>query len=301
MFGMYTESAWRTIELAAEEAESQRGQGQVHGEHLVLALLRAGSDGEDAVGSRILHQAGVTETSFRAQLRDRSHPKRPFVESEQGTGGPLFGADMEFLMDRCVQLALDLGHARINTGHLLLGVLYQSGDLAAGALRRLDVEYESTYDAVVRESDTAEGHLGATLPLVASPCARRTGSASNVLGYARQLAEHDEEYQSRIGTHHYLLALMTESNGLAAKTLESFGLSYSTVRARIEELRPVTDPYDAPGLTPPTQTVPEAGRRSSDAPLTKGETEFLSDLGRRTVPRRRWWQRAFDRGRGHDR
>jgi ATP-dependent Clp protease ATP-binding subunit ClpC len=64
---------------------------------------------------------------------------------------------------------------------------------------------------------------------------------------------------SYIGTEHILLALIRESDGVAAKVLESAGISLETVRQRVEEIigRGQHAPAGQIPLTPPARKVIE--------------------------------------------
>ena len=273
MFGLYTDTVALVLKSAAQEA--RRLREPLHDEHVVLAMFEAGHQSEsEGSGLSLLQRAGVTEEAFRARLQKRPRPK-----PAQEDVARLLGADIDYLLERALQMALDLGSPRVGSEHLLLAVLYE-GDRGASALEYLDLSYADARELVLGDAQ-AEGQVNGedVLPLTFVPSVRKTRSAVYVAGRARQLAMYDDAYRGQTGSHHYLLALMMDSTALATRALDSFGLSYRSVADRVEELRrePEID-ADAPGAP----NLPRA--RPIDAPdkltLSEGQREALRDMGR---------------------
>lgn len=106
MFGMYTEKARRALELAAEESRDldRRLGGWLLPDHLVLAVL---SIPEDAVGPWVLTRLGVTREAFVSLLRDRDYSFGGFREGKRRR--PRINLETHLALERCLQLALDLG------------------------------------------------------------------------------------------------------------------------------------------------------------------------------------------------
>ncbi len=290
MFGMYTEKARRALELAAEEARDPGGQepgGWVLPEHLVLALLRMSED-ENAVGPQVLSRLGVTREAFLSLLQGWGYPSGGFRAGKRRR--PRINPETHLVLERSLQLALDLDRGHVATEHLLLGILYETRVLAGGPAGRALVELGATYEAVrelaegiaAREETLDEG-LEPALPFAAVPVVRKTQSATRIFEYARQQAQQDRSYKGRVGTHHYLLACMMDMEGdmLAARVLESFGLSYAAIKARAEELYDSVDASDAPGPTssPPTP-YPEVIEEPSEGAIPEEELEELRRINR---------------------
>ncbi len=121
MFGMYTEKARHALELAAEESDGESG-GWVLPEHLVLALLRMPED-ESAVGPQILGRLGLTREAFLSLLQGWGYPLGGFRKGKRRR--PRINPEMHLVLERSLQLALDLNRGYVGTEHLLLGILYE--------------------------------------------------------------------------------------------------------------------------------------------------------------------------------
>jgi ATP-dependent Clp protease ATP-binding subunit ClpC len=138
-----------------------------------------------------------------------------------------------------VQLAAQLGHDHVGTGHVLLGLLREDQDLAGQLLGGLGVTYEKVLAQMRRRRRTTETvPPGPGWPLVPS-----TPGALRVPDIARQQAAHNGS-RGHVGTQHYLLAL-TVPGSLAAKTLASFGITYEALKERCAEIG-VAGSSDAP-------------------------------------------------------
>ncbi|MEO6204853.1 MAG: Clp protease N-terminal domain-containing protein [Mycobacteriales bacterium] len=145
-------------------------------------------------------------------------------ERPAGDGGSVFGR----FTDRARQVvvaaqeeARDLGHHYIGTDHLLLGILRGTG-VAARALSGMTLEgtREATLLLLGRGADPAvSGHIPFT------PRAR------DVLQLAA--AKATELGDDPVGTHHLLLALADEDEGVGAQLLTDAGLTGEVVRERV--------------------------------------------------------------------
>ncbi len=113
-------------------------------------------------------------------------------------------------------------HNYIGTEHLLLGLLRESDGIAAKVLKSFDVDIEKVRQAVEqvigRGDRPVPGEVGLT------PRAKKVIELA--VDEARSLNHH------YVGTEHLLLGLLREGQGIAAGTLESFGLSLQEVRAK---------------------------------------------------------------------
>src|SRR5919197_125422 len=136
--------------------------------------------------------------------------------------------------------AADLGHGWVGTEHLLLGLAELGDDpdaIGPRTLRELGSDPEAA----------EAGPPGPYQPLVAL-----TAPAVPVLELARQQAVQDGS-GGRVGTHHLLLALLSQQDTQAARLLASFGVDYPLVKARLMEIgedEPVEPPRPAPPRAP---------------------------------------------------
>lgn len=240
---------------------------------------------EDAVGPRVLARLGVTREAFVSLLQDRGYPFGGFREGKRHR--PRINPETHLVLERSLQLALDLGRGYVGTEHLLLGVLYE-GRVPGSPAERALVELGATYEAVrglvedeAGEETRDEGSESSLLRFAAVPVVRKTRSAARTFEYARQQAQQDRSYKGRVGTHHYLLACMMdmEDDTLAAKVLKSFGLSYAVLKARAEELYGSVDASDAPGPTPPPPYT-EAIAVPPEGAVPEEELEELRKINR---------------------
>jgi hypothetical protein len=131
---------------------------------------------------------------------------------------------------RVVVLAQDearlLNHNYIGTEHLLLGLLRESGSVAAEVLQRLGVSLEivrSEVEQIIgRGMTTPTGHIPFT------PRSKKVLELS--LREALQLGH------NYIGTEHILLGIIREGEGVAAQVLVKLGADLARVRHEVTEV-----------------------------------------------------------------
>ena len=156
-----------------------------------------------------------------------------------------------------------LERSYVGTEHILLGLIREGEGVAAQALRRLNVSYESCLlqvkDITDQEMPAAAGHIPFT------PRAKRV--LEGALREALQLG------QNYISTEHLLLGIVREGNGVALETLNQLGVGADAVRSAVEELMkeiPAPQPVMDGG---PRGAHPGGGKRQES--MLK---EFATDL-----------------------
>jgi hypothetical protein len=171
-----------------------------------------------------------------------------------------------------------LGHDRVGTEHLLLGVLHDQACLAAATLGRLEIQPEVVRRRVEetvgrgRPHNGYPGHLPTTRPFTI------------VLGLAGREAmelEHD-----RLGTEHLLLGLASEGEGVAAGVLQELGAGLLQLReAVVAEYAEGVDPEPfPPDRGPPSWEPPPGAKLRGVVPLAQehllpsGDTLVLLSL-----------------------
>ncbi len=121
------------------------------------------------------------------------------------------------------QEARELNHGWIGTEHLLLGLLAEGKGTAARVLASVGITLEAArreVEAMIgRGEDPPSGHIPFT------PRAKKCLELS-----LREALQRGDNY---IGTGHLLLALMRESDGVAAQVLGRLGASHSHLRERV--------------------------------------------------------------------
>jgi hypothetical protein len=147
-----------------------------------------------------------------------------------------------------------LGHDRVGTEHLLLGLLRDEQCLAVAALGGLGVAPETVRRRV--EETIGQGPdepgLGFGLPM--------TKPATIVLALAgRETMELDHD---RLGTEHLLLGLAREGEGVAARVLQELSAGLLELREAVIALYVAgTEPEPLPADVGPPAWVPPAGAR----------------------------------------
>ena len=159
--------------------------------------------------------------------------------------------------------ARSLGHGRIGTEHLLLGLLRDEEGLAARALDSLGVRLGEARAQVARLAPPAEPAATGQIPF--SPRAKKALELS--LREALALGH------GWIGTEHVLLALGRVGDGAAARVLAEVGAPPERVRRRVLEL--LGGEAARPGPRGPSRF--RRGRRYAHRVLVLGSAEELTD------------------------
>lgn len=145
----YSEKVRQAVLLAGVEAKSL-GENYMATEHLMLGLLRQ----QKTTAKRVLRRLRITLKSIRAELAK-------YITRGDGCTAPAI--EMTPRMKRVMYLAEDemkhLGHNRVGTEHLLLGLIREGEGLAARRLYKLGVTLEKAREAVRREQDASVEEL----------------------------------------------------------------------------------------------------------------------------------------------
>ena len=164
--------------------------------------------------------------------------------------------------------ARGLNHNYIGTEHLLLGLIHEGEGVAAKALESMDISLDAVRAQVVEIIGEGQAAPSGHIPF--TPRAKKVLELS--LREALQLGH------NYIGTEHILLGLIHEGEGVAAKALESMGISLEAVRQEVEEII-------GQGTEPPVGHIPFTPRAKKVLELSLREglqmghkyigTEFL--------------------------
>jgi ATP-dependent Clp protease ATP-binding subunit ClpC len=138
-----------------------------------------------------------------------------------------FSQRVQMVIQLSREEALRLGHDYIGTEHLLLGVIREGGGVAVEILQNLDIDLDELKRAI---EDTIRS-TGGTITVGNIPFTKR---AERVL---RVAAAEAERFKSNvIGTEHLLLALLRDSEAVAAQVLQSFDISYESLLEELENI-----------------------------------------------------------------
>ena len=152
----FTPRAEEALRLSQEAAE-ELGHGYVGSEHLLLGLIRE----EDGVAHRVLAEFGVTDEMICSVLQ-RSVGK--------GVSGAAPSQGLTPRAKSVVELAVSeasrMGSQAIGTGHLLMGILREGGNMGLRILRTVGVDPNRMYSTILKKAEAA-------------PKAATTGSASS--------------------------------------------------------------------------------------------------------------------------
>lgn len=225
MLEPFTTEALYTVLYARAEAESLNHHW-VGTEHALLVLTKPYPD-NTAAAQHILRQLGVAEAVIRSDVLKILPPH----EAASKAGEPQPTPRLQYVLTRSAQLAAAIGHTHIGTEHLLLGLLWEEKGIASQVLRDHGVTFNAILERVRRQQRTDE----TVSPERQWPLVPVTSGAAYIPELAHQQAMQNGA-AGRVGTQHYLLALLMDSDGLAAKALESFGITYEALKERFTEI-----------------------------------------------------------------
>lgn len=128
--------------------------------------------------------------------------------------------------------AARLGENCVGAEHLLLGLIRENDNPAAGILERQGVYLGRVRQDVERQVTRGNGRLGTEMPL--------TPGARSAIDHARDEARSlNDDY---VGTEHLLLGLLHANEGIAWSVLTSLGVTLASTRAAVGRLYGKTHP-----------------------------------------------------------
>jgi ATP-dependent Clp protease ATP-binding subunit ClpA len=247
MFERFTQRARQVIVLAQEEARLLK-HNYIGTEHLLLGMLSEAG----GVGARALDAAGLTLAEARKQ-----------VEESVGRGKAKPSGHIPFtprakkVLELSLREALSLGHNYIGTEHLLLGLIREGEGLGGQVIFRAGIDFDALRQAVIalvppgeqssRRRRWLRGSRGQTIELGPDDDLRTTQATDVSLDVARRLAGN-----AAVGSHHLLLAAISDSSSAASKALSSMGLDLDRAREALKHV-------DIAGTS--DELPEEAGRR----------------------------------------
>ncbi len=135
MFERFTHRA-RSVMAVANEQARQFGHDRIGTEHIVLGLLKQ----PEATGAKILKSRGVDVEKMLLEIDQFLKLKgkaEPVAESKLPATAPAVQ-----VVQYAIEEAKALGHDYIGTEHLLLGLLRETGGIAAQVLANLGVRLD---------------------------------------------------------------------------------------------------------------------------------------------------------------
>ncbi|HSX13082.1 MAG TPA: ATP-dependent Clp protease ATP-binding subunit [Chlamydiales bacterium] len=147
-----------------------------------------------------------------------------------------------------------LNHNYLGTEHILLGLMKLGQGIAVNVLRNLNLDY----DAIRTEVERLVG-FGPEIQVYGDPAL--TGKVKKVFEFANEeAASLNHNY---VGTEHLLLALLRQTDGVAAQVLENLNANLKDVRKEVlKELETFNLQLPPIGATPPNNPAAPPGSRT---------------------------------------
>ena len=207
----FTPDGKKLLELALREAQAV-GDQHIGTEHLLLAVLSV----EKGVVPKILEQRGLAPETIRGKVTEAlAGPRDP----------PFPPAPRKPLPPMPPELAAEIEQVREEKKSAI-----DAHDFERAAMLR---DEERRLIAVARGGPFNPSHSGA--PILGAPTFERfTERARQVVVLAQDEARGLKH--NYVGTEHILLGLLRESEGLAARVLESFHMTIEEVRAQVARI-----------------------------------------------------------------
>jgi len=148
MFDRFTERGLRALALAQEEAR-RLSHDHTGTEHLLLGLLRERS----GLAAETLTSLGISLGAVREQVEDilgmgRSQPPGPIPYTPRARR----------VLDLAQREAMQMGHRRIGTEHILLGLIREGRNVAAQVVVTLGGDLSRVRQQVFKlRADTEDG------------------------------------------------------------------------------------------------------------------------------------------------
>ncbi len=224
MFERFNPEA-RAVIVGAQEQARLLEQNYIGTEHLLLGLLAGPA-------------ATVPATVLRANEITHSRVQALVLEIVgRGTGAAAghipFTPRSKKVLEMSLREALKLRHKFIGPEHILLGVMREGEGLAVQILGKLGADLADLRKQVLAQAPPPGRRRMAPLGpgRIMVPQAGMTPGSMRAADHAVRRAA-----GGPVGSQHYLLGLLDEEDGLAAKALASLGVTRETVEAKLAEL-----------------------------------------------------------------
>lgn len=170
-----------------------------------------------------------------------------------------------------------LNHNYLGTEHVLLGLLKLGQGIAVNVLRNLNLDYET----IRSEVEKVVG-FGPEMQVYGDPAL--TGKVKKVFETSNEEARNLSH--NYVGTEHLLLALLRQTDGVAAQVLENLNVNLKEIRKEVlKELEtfnlqlPPMGGAEAPPINPKTSSE-RATNASDKTPALKAYGHDLTELSR---------------------
>jgi len=232
-FDRFTDRAKRVLALAQDEA-IRFNHNYIGTEHILIGLIRE----EEGVAARALRTLGVGLDKARTALGFIVGRGDAIVAPSEITLSPRTKKVIELAIDE----ARKLGHGRVGTEHMLLGLAREGEGIASGIIESLGVTMDKVRHAVIETlgqiKPETPGQVKPDLPtnvysntlVLTGPFDLLDDAAKRVLGLAEEEAR--QMRHNWIGTEHMMIALL-RSDGVAQRALQELGVTLDKARAGV--------------------------------------------------------------------
>ena len=229
MLERFTDQARRVVVLAEEEAR-MLDHNWIGTEHLLLGVLREG----DGVAARALESLGISLQPVRQQIEEIIGP----VQQVPAEHIP-FTPRSKKVLELSLRESLQLGHDRVSTGHILLGLIREGDGVAAQVLVRLGADLNQVRQQVIELVSDLRPQSGRRPPREVAPVIwmhtrldlfggrlaaveQRVGIGPDTSDLDDQIAQVCREKESAVDAHDYeqAAALRNREKDLLANKAE---------------------------------------------------------------------------------
>jgi len=164
-----------------------------------------------------------------------------------------------------------LNHNYLGTEHVLLGLLKLGQGIAVNVLRSFNLDY----DTVRTEIERLVG-FGPEIQVYGDPAL--TGKVKKVFEFANEeAASLNHNY---VGTEHLLLALLRQTDGVAAQVLENLNINLKDIRKEVlKELETFNLQLPPVGMSGGSTPTPSSSAKAADKGLSAEKTPALKAYG----------------------
>ena len=224
------------LDTSAIRLAVELGDSGVHAAHLLLALIEEPESG----AARIMRDYGVDYGRAREQI-GRNRERLDVARSRAAADGVLRehqSAEATEVRKAAREEAEHLGHAAIDTEHLLLGILSQGDNRATSILTRLGVDLHALRNAIVdyvsqnRDAPAQRDAPSQAFGPVATD--RLQHQVFQAAGCASREDQPPMAPPIPLEVEHLLLGLLKVEDGIAAQILAAWEVTYE---AGLRELR----------------------------------------------------------------
>jgi Clp amino terminal domain, pathogenicity island component len=192
MFERFSDRARRALVLAEDEARMLQ-HDHIGTEHILLGLLQEG----DGAAAQVLESLGISLETVREKLVEtvsRGPTQAPALNMR-------YTPRAKKVLELSLREALQLGHHRVGTGHLLLGLLREAEGVAALVLVSLGADHSRVRQQLVQllpGPGHPEGPAASGAPPLRSAAAKRR--LSEILGRIDSMDTRLSAVEQRVGT-----------------------------------------------------------------------------------------------------